>query len=90
MNTSLTTLFTAIVAVFASAVLALSLAEVSDAAQPQPAVVKLARVVVVGKRLNAEAKTAQQIEKLPRVVIISRRADAPVQVAGTCSAQSGC
>lgn len=64
MNASLQTLFTAIAAVAASAVLALTLAD--ESAAPQP-VAQLERVVVTGQRA--------QLEQLPRVVVELRRLD---------------
>jgi hypothetical protein len=64
MNASLATLFTAIGAVAASAVLALSLAEQGA---PDQQVVQLERVIVVGQRA--------QVEQLPRVVVEGRRVD---------------
>ncbi|CAN5144984.1 hypothetical protein BH11PSE10_BH11PSE10_07310 [soil metagenome] len=95
MNASLTTLFTAIGAVAASAVLALALAEPGAALAPPQEVVKLERVVVVGKRLNAadlqvaQQRPQQRIEKLPRVVIEGRRADT-LLADRSCAAQTLC
>lgn len=65
MNTSIQTLFTAIVAVAASAVLALTLAE--ETSMPAQQVVKLERVVIEGQRAR--------VEQLPRVVVEGRRID---------------
>lgn len=65
MNASLQTLFTAIAAVAASAVLALTLAE--ETSLPAHKVVKLERVVIQGQRAR--------VEQLPRVVVEGRRID---------------
>lgn len=71
MNTHLTpsisTLLTAVGAVTAAVVLALSLAEPAQLVAPQQPVEQLERVVVVGKRMH--------IEQLPRVVVEGRRFD---------------
>ncbi len=85
MNAQLNTFLTALGAVAASAVLALALAEPADTVQRQAPqdIVKLERVVVIGKAVrpaDVEA-VAQRIEKLPRVVITGRHAPADTQVA---------
>ncbi len=64
MNASLSTLLTAVGAVAASAVLALTLADQSY--EPQQ-VVKLDRVIIEGQRAT--------VEQLPRVVVEARRVD---------------
>jgi hypothetical protein len=64
MNAGLSTLLTAVGAVAASAVLALTLAD--QASEPQQ-VVKLERVVIEGQRAK--------VEQLPRVVVEVRRVD---------------
>lgn len=85
MNAQLNTFLTALGAVAASAVLALALAEPADTVQRQAPqdIVKLERVVVIGKAVRpADVKAvAQRIEKLPRVVITGRHAPADTQVA---------
>lgn len=77
MNTAAKTLIIAITAVTAAAAAGLGLA--SFTAAPATEVVKLERVVVIGKR----AETAV-IAKLPRVVVEGRRAvQSDVNVAST-------
>jgi hypothetical protein len=67
---------TALVALFGAAGMVLVHA---DAQQAAPRIVKLERVVVVGKRVSEFA----QVEHLPRVVIEGRRSTAAVEVAQT-------
>ncbi|HEY4084037.1 MAG TPA: hypothetical protein VGM81_25385 [Burkholderiaceae bacterium] len=66
---------TALVALFGAAGLVLTHAEAQQAAAPQ--IVKLERVVVVGKRVSELA----QVEHLPRVVVRGHRANASVEMA---------
>lgn len=58
MNPHLNTFLTALAAVAGSAVLALALAEPAAPVQPQQGVVKLERVVVIGKRPAAVTEVA--------------------------------
>ena len=91
MSAQINTFLTALAAVTASAILALALAEPAAPVQPQQEIVKLERVVVIGKRSIADAQqAAQRIEKLPRVVVTGRRADAAMQVAMACAVLQGC
>ena len=60
MNANLSTFLTALSAVAGSAVLALALAEPPDIVQPVPqAIVKLERVVVVGKAVRPADEAAR-------------------------------
>ena len=100
MSAQVNTFLTALAAVAASAILALALAESADTAvlqNPAPqAIVKLERVVVVGKAVRAAdeaaAVAARRIEKLPRVVVTGHRADAATQLAlaPACTVEVGC
>jgi hypothetical protein len=88
MNTRSTTLFaTALLAVAGTAGLVIS----AESAAPKQQIVKLERVVIVGKRANPELQQQQAaIVQLPRVVIEGRRApDADTQMASakTCLPQ---
>lgn len=65
----------------------------ADSATPKQEIVKLERVVIVGKRMNAaDVQLAQRIEQLPRVVIEGRRADATTLLASAkvCKANVLC
>ncbi|WP_422014581.1 hypothetical protein [Roseateles sp.] len=80
MNTAANTFVIALVAVAACAAIGVSLA--NRTAAPAPEIVKLERVVVVGKRADAAV-----IAKLPRVVIGGRSAArSDVTVASTSMA----
>lgn len=85
MNAQINTLLTALAAVAASAVLAFALAESAETQQAPAAqsVVKLERVVVVGKAVRADDATVvgQDIETLPRVVVTGRQTPVATQVA---------
>lgn len=92
MNTSTKTLFvTALIAAIGLIGAAgLVVGQADKAALPQQ-IVKLERVVIVGKRADT-TQLAQRIEQLPRVVIEGRRADAATVVASAkvCQAQTLC
>jgi len=97
MNAQINTFLTALAAVAASVVLALALAESADPVSPDAgqAIVKLERVVTVGKAVPtaADGTVTQRIETLPRVVITGRHADAPdaaTRMAMACTVQAGC
>ena len=68
MNTTAKALIVAIAASTSVAALALGFAGVE--AQPAPEIVKLERVVIVGKRMQASVEVA----RLPQVVVTGRRA----------------
>ncbi|HEX2012958.1 MAG TPA: hypothetical protein VJN44_18665 [Roseateles sp.] len=72
---------TALIAVGAAALFTLGHAP----AAPAPQIVKLERVVIVGKRADGvgQLADAQRVEQLPRVVIVGKRAalDGDLQVA---------
>ena len=70
---------TALVALFGAAGLVLAHAEAQQAAAPQ--IVKLERVVVVGKRVTEMALVEHHVEHLPRVVVEGRRMTASVEMA---------
>ena len=85
MNAHINTFFTAFAAVAAAAILALALAEPTETS-PAPSaqsVVKLERVVVVGKAARGadNAVLAERIETLPRVVVTGQRAPVDTQMA---------
>ncbi len=64
----------------------------ADAATASPAIVKLERVVVVGRSLGSRADAKQApVAQLPRVVVYGRRSDAaPLQLASLgCERLSG-
>ncbi len=79
MNTTTQALVFAIASVAAAAAIGTGLAD--RTAQPAVEIVKLERVVIVGKRVDQSA--ARVVAKLPRVVIEGRRTVLPedVQVA---------
>ncbi len=71
----------------ASAALLVTAAAFASAAvltvhSPEPEIIKLERVVVVGQRT--------EIVQLPRVVVVGRRAASDVQVASACTAPNLC
>ncbi|MDN3918841.1 hypothetical protein [Roseateles violae] len=89
MNTSSKTLFVAgLIALVGSTGFVIS---AENAAAPKQEIVKLERVVIVGKRAAPATQVAQQQEivKLPRVVVEGRRAPADTQlaVAKSCAPQ---
>lgn len=81
-----------IAAITATVALTASFAVMPQDGLPAQEIVKLERVVIVGKRaLAADVQVSEpRIEQLPRVVITGRRAAAVVQVAGSCVAQAVC
>lgn len=84
MNTTASALIFAVVSVASAASIGMALADY--AARPQTEVVKLERVVIEGRRVPAEVKSALHVEQLPRVVIEGRRTVASdVQVAAAAA-----
>ena len=85
-------LIAAVTAITATVALTANLAVMPQDGVTVPEIVKLERVVIVGKRAPAGAvqMAEQRIEKLPRVVITGRRAAADTQIAGSCAAQAVC
>ena len=84
MNSSSKTLVAAaLIAIFGGAALMFAQAEVTTKQE----VVKLERVVIIGKRASAGTQVARHVEQLPRVVIEGRRAPAAdgTQLARACS-----
>lgn len=85
MNAQINTFLTAFVAVAAAAILALALAEPTETS-PAPSaqsVVKLERVVIVGRAARGadDAVLAKRIETLPPVVVTGQRAPFETQMA---------
>jgi membrane protein implicated in regulation of membrane protease activity len=70
MNTTAQALVFAIISVAAAAAVGMGLA--GRTAQPATEIVKLERVVIVGKRVDAQAPVV--VAQLPRVIIEGRRA----------------
>lgn len=81
MNAATKTLFTALIAVAGAAAIGTSMADHLSVADAQP-VHKLERVIVVGKRMEAQ----QQIVQLPRVVIEGHSSSYQVASAAQCKA----
>ena len=90
MNTSAKTLIVTTLIAFAGTTGLVLSAE--NARAPKQQIVKLERVVIIGKRANPETQVAQRIEQLPRVVIEGRRAQPDTQLASakTCAPQTTC
>ena len=74
MNTSAKALLFAVIAVSSAAAIGTGLANLLNT--PEPQIVQLERVVIVGKRAEAAVPTAQRITQLPRVVVVGRSAAA--------------
>ncbi|MDN3918842.1 hypothetical protein [Roseateles violae] len=66
----------------------------AEVAAPKQAIVKLERVLIVGKRAGADTQIAraQRVEQLPRVVVVGRRttSETELQLAQACAAQALC
>ncbi len=76
---------TIVLALVAAATLALT-HQVDAGSASQPGVVKLERVVVVGKRAVPAAESTQQIVRLPQVVIEGRSVATEQRLAATKAA----
>ena len=82
MNITAQALVFAVASVATAAAIGTGLGDFS--AQPNTEIVKLERVVVVGKRADVSADASMQIVQLPRVVVTGHRSsEAEVQVASS-------